>query len=391
VRRKLIVGVAIGAVAAVAVAEACAVYDESLLVGTDGGADARAEGGDGGEVEGGCGGRRWPGRPAQDDPSTGPDISITNALRTLDFGLRDGGLAVAYGYDLDGLCTCAPDPESCLPVARDGAPPPPKHCDFEAGVDNALGGLLGRFSQLPNFFAQDYINGQLAKGVYGAVVRISGYNGKPNDQFVNLEIFSSNGTNGTQMGFPTPPKYDGTDVWTVDPTAVVGGVVPDGGEPKAKSSTSDAYVANGVLVAKLDFPISVGAANNDGTVTIELKDSVVTAKLVPQGSSWRLDEGLITGRWSTAKMLPSLQVLRDPFDISQPLCGANVTYGELKKQICNAQDIGPSSAEDGKNAPCSALSVGFGFTSFPALIGSTHPRADGGFPCGVQWDDSCTR
>jgi hypothetical protein len=365
------------------VAPSCGIYDTSLLFGLDAGPDVQKEAGDGSTS--GCAHVRWPDRPAADDPSPGDVAPFYLAVRTLDFGVReDGGPPPLLGFDLDNFCTCNPDPESCK-VTVDAAP----HCDLEGGVDNAGLVLVRQFSAFPGFFQQSYINNRINQGYYGAVIRIERYNGKANDTQVQVSYFPSNGTSGIEVNFPTAPSWDGNDRWTIDPASINGGVIPDGGDPSPKYIDQSAYVSNYTAVANLSFPIAIGASAGDNTLTVDLVGAVVMAKLVPEGPSFRVEEGMIAGRWATTKMLTALQVLHDPFNIQDRLCGTNGTYQLIKDKICRSADIATNVLEDGKNAPCGALTVGVAFTAWPAKVGGTFPRNDAGTPCGPQWVDSC--
>ncbi len=364
----------------IVIASACAVYDSSLLVAADGGPSSDA----GADVDL-CKGPGWPQRPDKDDPSTGPDLEFYNALSFLDFNASpDAGATSSIGFNLDGFCTC-PQAESCKP--GDAAP---AHCDGDGGLDNSGAALIRQFSSQNGFFDQTYINDQLALGVFGAVLRVRGYNGKPNDTKVELAVFISNGTEGIQQGLPQKPKFDGTDRWTLDPTALKGGALPDAGGPVANYEDPNAYVRDGVLVGTLNFPLSIGAGNGEGLVTIELSGSIVAAKLTADGASFKT-KGIIGGRWPTRKLLTALQVLRDPLDKTQHLCGSDPIYAVLKDRVCGYADISSNLLEDGKNAPCDSLSIGFGFESAPATYSGTWPKPDSGLPCGPQWTDDCNQ
>lgn len=365
------------------IAQACSIYDASLLSGGDAGApDAPSEvtTADGGT----CGTGRWPARPDQDDPST-QDYEFYEAIEVLDFGAIDAGVTPNFGFNLDSFCTC-PMPDSCKPLGSDGGAP--KHCDDEAGVDNSGGALIRQFSSTAGFFDQAYINGQIAKGVFGALIRIRGYNGQANDTKVELSVYVSNGTEGIQKGTPAVPKLDGQDRWTIDPVSLLGGTIPEGGAPVPNTYDLNAYVSNGFLVANLDFPLGIGAGNGDGLVTIELSGSVIVAKLEPYQGTFRAT-GVVGGRWPTTKLLTSIAVLHDPFDLDASLCGSNGTYQALKPKICSYADITKNPVEDGKNAPCDSISIGFAFEGTPATFGSVFGRPDSGAPCGAQWTDEC--
>jgi hypothetical protein len=361
--------------AGVALWQGCSIYSTSLLLPGDA---APAEGGnpeaavDGGD---GCGHVRWPSRPANDDPGGG-SYSFWNALSSVDFGVRDGGKPPVMGFDLDSVCTCdgtPPAPESCKP-----GPTAKSHCDDPGGIDNQGEQLIVAFSAYSGFFDQGFINGRLANGYYGALVRIRNYNGLPNDTQVEVSVYSSNGTEGVQQGVPSTPLNDGNDVWTIDPNSLLGGVIPDSGEPIPRDAVDpNAYVANGMLVANLNVPLSVGAGNGEGTVTIDLSGSVVVGKLVAVGNTFRIENGLIAGRWNARKMLTGLKVLFDPLDTTQHLCGTDPVYQGLKQIICKYPDLTGNVQEDGKNAPCDSISIGFSFNAGPARSGTTPALNDG--------------
>ncbi|CAN5391613.1 hypothetical protein BH09MYX1_BH09MYX1_21950 [soil metagenome] len=371
------------ALAGTGVFVACSIYDTSLLVGGEAGTpDGAIDAGPDVDL---CKAAGWPQRPDQDDPG-GPDVEFYNALTTLDFNASPDAGVTSIGFNLDGFCTC-PEQESCK-----GGDAAPKHCDGKNGLDNSGASLIRQFSSSQGFFDQGYINGRLAAGVFGALFRIRGYNGKANDTKVELAVFVSNGTEGVQLGNPQVPKLDGTDKWTLDPTSLKGGAVADGGVPVPLYEDPNAYVRDGVLVGTLNFPLSVGAGTGEGLVTIELSGSIIAAKLEPSNGSFKV-RGVVGGRWPTRKLLTTLQVLHDPLDgtKTQYLCDQNPTYQALKGRVCDFADISGNLLEDGKNAPCDSLSIGFGFEGAPATYGGSWPKPDAGFPCGPQWTDDCTQ
>ena len=298
-----------------------------------------------------------------------------------------GGAPV--GYDLDGVATC-PGPDSCRT-----APGVSPHCDGAHGRDNAGGELLATLGAFGVFDANEVTRG-LQAGAFGVVFALRDYNGGANDARVTLALYISNGVDApTDAGPRLPPKFDGTDRWTVDPGSLLGGVTSVGTDCGASARAcaplyfdDNAYVTGNVLVAKLDFPLSLGG----GAITLDLTGSIVTARLVKQGDTVRFEDGQIAGRWSTAKLLSSLSVLADPLNGNVPLCGENPTYQGLKKKICAAADISVDARRDGTDGPCDALSIAFGFRAEAAHLGtitqSAAPRGgcgDGGAP----YKDSC--
>lgn len=370
---------------ALAIWQGCSIYDSSLLVGVDGGGDVVSDVGppDTGD---GCNHARWPGRPSADDDASIQNIEFYNALEILDFGAGDGGVATqsVIGVDLDGICTC-PGLDSCKTFQDSGA-----QCDYDGGIDDSLGTLVKEFSGSTNFFDQGYINQNLSSGIFGALFRVRNYNGQANDTQVELSIFVSNGTQGagTDAG-PTIPQWKGNDVWTIDPKSLLGGTIGDAGPVPLVAYDLNAYVSNYTLVGNIsDMPLAVGAATGEGLITIDLTGGLVIAKLTPSGNTFKA-EGIVAGRWETRKLLTALQVLHDPFDFDAALCGQDAIYQLLKGRICGIQDIASNVLDDGKNAPCNALSLSFAFTSVPAKYGNVFApdAAPGG--CGAQWTDQC--
>ncbi len=372
-------------VVALAIWQGCSVYDNSLLVPGEAGTDALSDVID--KPDDGCPHKRWPDRPLADDDASVQDIEIYNALETLDFGAGDGGVASAavIGYDLDNFCTC-PGLDSCKPFPEAGT-----QCDLEGGVDNAAGTLIKEFSGATNFFDQAYINSGLVQGVFGALFRVRNYNGQANDTKVELSIFISNGAKGvgTDAGI-TPPKFDGTDVWTLDPTSLLGSTIGDAGPVPLVAYDQNAYVSNYTLVGNIsDMPLTIGAATGEGLVTIDLTGALVVAQLKPYPGGRFQATGTVAGRWESKKLLTALQVLHDPFDFDASLCGTDPVYQLLKPRICGLQDIAGNVLDDGKNAPCDSLSIGFAFTGLPATYGAVFGKPDAAAGCGPTWTDQC--
>lgn len=362
-------------------AYACSIYDTSLLLSaaSDGGDDG--SGGDGGgdsaSGDGGCALAHPPARPTTEDGTR--DVDFVVALRSLNFGASvDAGAITSVGYDLDGVCTC-PGPPSC--VTNDVKQ---MHCDDDAGRDNSGGALLKEFALLSGgTFSQDTLNNNVNRGTYGLLVRIEHYNGGKNDKSVVVSIFVSNGTPPGPdggAGDHAMPSWDGNDDWTIDSASVFGGA--DAGRVIPNFADTNAYVANGVLVASIDFPLTLGGS---GVVTLDFVGGFVTANVVANGSTFKLTDGILAGRWPTAKLLATLGALQ--------LGGVNVcpgtqTYKDVKSRVCGAADVTANVTADAA-APCSALSMGIQFSADPAKLGPVEARPTGAPPCPDAGPDDC--
>jgi hypothetical protein len=371
----------------------CSIYDESLLLpGDDSGSDAPradappppADASDAPAADP-CMPVLPPARPTADDGAGDAGVVVA-AIHTLDLGIdSDGGAPPPLGYDLDNVCTCfvypsGPGPESCKPRVAGST-----HCDEKGGRDNSGGELLQQFAQVSNMlFSQDSINSKLNAGNYGLLVRVRGYNGGANDTSVEVDMFISDGITPLADGGMGTPAWDGTDVWTLDSASVIGVTGGIGAIPNYFDT--NAYVSNHVLVASVDFPLTLGASGQSNVVTLDLTGSVLSATLVPQGGTFALSNGILAGRWTTSKLLASFAAVTDPFT-NQPICPGEPLYTNLKPMICKAADILGDPTVSDPTKLCDALSIGMGFTSEPAILGDVTTAAPRKVGCDSGPDD----
>ena len=366
---------------ALAVWGSCAVYDPSLLLPGDAGTDVTEP--DAGPEAASCALAKYPERPAKDDDAGANVPDIVLAVQRFEFAPSgDGG--VARGFDLDERCTC-PGGGSCVPLK--GAP---TICDDDAGRDNSAAQLLDTFTKVASAFSPQKLNQKLQNGEFGLVVRVRNYNGTANDTSVETALFISNGTtSATDGGPPITPKFDGNDSWTIDPRSLLGGVAPPY-IPQPNTTDTAAYVRDGVFVASLAAAdLEFNAGTGLGSLRVNMTGVVVTGKLVPDGAGgYRVDDGVLAGRWPSQKFLTSLAPIKDPIT-SDFLCGDASTYGSLKALICKNLDITSFPQNDNTNAPCDALSIALGFVARTAKLGPVMAGVAPLQPCGAQWTDEC--
>ena len=383
VRKRALASLVVVAALAGVSWSSCSIYDSSLLLPlpSEAGADSDVDGG----LEGGCG-VHAPMRPSVEDGTA--SLDLVWALRALDIGVRLGPDAgpppdPPLGLDLDNACTC-PGPESCKPRAG-GA----EHCDDPGGRDNSGGHLLKNFAQISQgTFSQDQLNQRISNGEFSLLLHVRGYNGGANDAKVELSLYISQGTTSLEDGgIPRPPVWNGNDVWVVDATSVFGGA-NGGGVLIPNYVDTEAYVADHVLVASVDFPLTLGSGNN-GVLTLELTGSILTALLVPEGQTFRLDHGDLAGRWATSKLLGSLSALHDPVNPGQFVCPGTQAYANTKALICRAADISSDPKKTDVSQPCDALSIGIGFIASPAKFGPVRQRPPLGANCPDAGPDEC--
>ena len=320
-----------------------------------GGGGAGGEGGEGGAggVIEPCVSAQFPLPPNVAD--AGGDIEFVTAARTVTFAAG----AAPLGVDLDRECTCLgdpPGPPTC--VAPDGAE---DACDLEGGRDNAFAGLA---QQLALAIGVTDLGAQFSQGAeageWSALLRIQEYNGEANDDVVRVALYP---TPGLGMALPL---WDGTDAWPIVQTSLGQLMTPD--DPLYFDAA--AYVTDGVLVASLPTTV-ITLQGGLSHLEFRLTGGGLSARIVDRGDgTYALDEGMIAGRWESARVFEALGTFRD--ETGSPLCTDDVlVYSIAKAAICNSRDI--LAGIGGPTVPCDAVSFAMGFTSEPALLGAVVP------------------
>jgi hypothetical protein len=326
-----------------------------------------------------------PERPQKGESAT--DIDLLFALEDirLDTTSKDGGLPPAAGLDLDRTCTCPAAP-SC--IGSDTGPPA---CDGDGGRDNAFSSV---FNEIETFLASADFGAYIRAGGFTALIDVQQWNGEDDDPLVVVAIRMSQGLESNVVdGGANAAKFDGTDVWTVDPGSIFDGKNKLGADCASAAPTPcvpvyvdpRAYVANGKLIAHLDVPI--GLSTPSGRLIFDMTNVTLIAAIAKVGGSYRL-EGEVVGRSPVERLLPNIAALRDPSS-HKSLCGG-AAYALLKARICGAVDIMSDPRRDGTNAACDAVSGAIRFVASPARAGRVFETDDARSDC-PGFEDSCSK
>ncbi len=323
----------------------------------------------------------YPPPPAKDDDSTGEVAGLVMAVREESInGELDGGAPI--GLDLDGVCTCFPDPTtahggdpSC--IAPEGGA---RACDGDGGADRQIDSLFAAYS-VPN---SSPTSGPTL------LLKVTKYNGRANDSEVFVGFVASTGifdptgcgdvpdggdppdSGGPNNAFP--PTWRGCDRFSLDPESVL----PSTTEPK---TYLPGYVTDHVLVVP---PTSKPVLLVVGTTMLQASSAVILARLtavgmdmqplVPQpdvGRLFRMD-GVAGGRVNIGDALRAIATGQAVTD-GGPLCGFPNFYNTVKSTfVCPSADIATSPSNDFKNVPCDALSLAAAFTAQPASFGEVR-------------------
>lgn len=301
----------------------------------------------------------------------GGSIEIITAMRSIALDEKDTD--VTLGLDLDGVCSCENgEPPTCQQPAGD-------ICDGPGGIDNAVGII---FATVYNLSSQLINSGQISlaanSGDWTNLVRVLGYNGKPDDAKVTAMVYMTQGVNA---GMPKP-VWDGNDAWPIDDTSLADPLNLD----SALIQSTEGYVTGGVLVLRIaSEPIRMRGPLF--SMDLDLTDVVVRATIEESPAGYKLTNGVIGGKWTLADAFPGLSSIR--YAGGSKLCTDDTNYAGVKGALCGNADI----RADAAPGVCDTLSFGATFTADPATLGAVVP-AEGppGDPCAMDKDpktDTC--
>ena len=381
--RLLVLG--IGALASVGVVAACTIVDSLKLP------DDAADSGQNGSRDAGTDKDVFVDPCRSDllpDPPD-PPVGTGNDGNTFFFAVDSVAFSVpgdaggSVGLNLDKRCTCSgmpPDPQSCVPLS-----PNNKHCDtLGRGIDNAVALLVNGQAKQNGFDVEGQSQRALASGRNGLLIKMDQYNGEANDSRVLFSFYVSAGPaypDGGGLG-GIKPTFTTADSWSVDMQSLVGGADP---KRYVGINNTTATVTNGVFVAS---NLS-GVLRLDNGLSIDLRSMELSGKLVKeQDGTFRIDNGVLAGRWTTQDALRNLGTLGDPTADGGKVCANPLNYGALKLLVCAAADISSTGPDNG-NVTCDALSLGLSFTAKPATFGAVV-GIDAGVGACNNVDTQCT-
>lgn len=323
---------------------ACAAFDESRLGSAE---DAGAQ----------CPLTLPPPRPTGADTDGVPERVYAIHRPVID---QSGDRWRTIGYDLDGFCSQEPDIRvECVPPS----PMAPLELDGVGGIDNSFGHNISEIILIDQPDFEESAREGVARGLGAILLRVSGWNGEPDDPRVSTALIQSVFGSGEALsGFTDVdvskrllrvdgvlreiPAWDGEDYFWARPDSFLEG------DPSRPLITDDnAYVSDGVLVVLLPsrFPF-VLTGNNEGA-RFTLSDAVFTVELDADQVTAR--HAVLAGRWDTDDLLEVIA--------AAGYCPGTPDYNGLSLLLRLTADIRTTPGTGGMGVECDALSFALVF------------------------------
>ena len=308
---------------------------------------------DGGPVDAGY--PDAPGKPPPPpDGGTAPFSVFTFAINTVFLGetARGGGAPnntawKGYGYNLDGLVTDNNSSNVCTLTA--GAPKA-NQVDGTNGIDNAFGAVILPIIQsassmpTPSQTETQFID----MGNWTLQLQVRGLSDDPSQSALGLmaQVYTSGAYGGV-------PAFDSSTYWPVLSTSVKDGQTIASG---SVVQFGNSYVSNGTFVSGPGpNPVVLPLVFQGVPFPLAIHNAVFTFDHVDHADAVN---GTIAGVLNTQEFINALQAVAGQISIS--LCGS--AFDGIAQQIRQASDI-LANGTNAPNVPCTAISVGIGFTA----------------------------
>jgi hypothetical protein len=280
------------------------------------------------------------------------------------FALRDvvldqsGDRWRTLGWDLDGNCT---DALASMPATECVPPAAPAPTDGLSGIDNVFGATISaQFiayqPELATATALAVENGRNVPLVY-----LENWNGLPDDPRVTVSMafavdlvpagtpIPAGGV--TYSNMLPPPRWDGTDTAYVSSS-----VFPLPG--RSVLYDDNAWVAGGMIVARLPDRADVDLPGGLGAVRIQLTDLRLTARIAAAGAgAYALSDVLLTGRWPQSDLSRFL----DQIGVCPGSPTTDLVRTGFGVVLTRAMDVRATPGTGGPGVLCDAVSTAIPF------------------------------
>jgi len=262
----------------------------------------------------------------------------------------------SFGFNLDGRLSTQMSTDLCRPKA--GGSAATVYPDGNVGIDNGFGKnvlpiLLGLAADVAT------VNNESIKiGEYTYLLSLANA-----DQ--NACSTSSALLLGANLG--DIPKFDGSDVWPLDPSSLVDPTKPASAKCKYADTTLEGGLVHAGPSAQLDFFLSIAGFR----MVLPIRHAQMDFVLEPNLRG--IKGGQIGGIIRTDDLVKEFSRVMGAFDAS--LCNAqSPKVKSILEQLRQASDI----MQDGTQDPtkeCDGISIGLGFTMKPVRLGAVARAA----------------
>ena len=356
-------------------AAGCVVYDPTLVGAEE---DAGPPTGMDADLDAGpqmTGSRQPPTRPSA------PDDGVDNG--EVIWGLRQVVLSQGdewanIGFDIDNRYTQRPDYDTeCTPPAAGVRPA----LDGNEGIDNVFGKDLYPLVELTVPGLETTARMAQEEGYGLPVIRVTGWNGTPNDTRIQVVITTSVFATSAEGAAPDMPPivdirsprdvriggeaaplpaWDGEDWSWVRDDSYVGGDLS-----RPIIIDDNAYVRDGTFVTRLPSGIDILFPAMDVGVLVRLTDAIAVGVL---GDNGDLETVTVAGRWSIIDLLSTAE--------NVGICRGTTEYNILEGQLGRIADLRRQPPEpDDPILDCDALSLGVTFYGSRLRVAGLTPGA----------------
>lgn len=286
------------------------------------------------------------------------------AVKELYFGEGNNGEWKSVGYNLDDKESTGLSKDVCQVYA--GGDPQTAYPDGDQGIDNSFGkNLLPLVLGLYPTWTTDINNG-IKNGRFTAVVKHMCLPPEGDVPQYTMKLFG-----GTDLGMS--PKFDGTDVWPVEP-----GLLTDQLDPLSSSILFPGASVQGQAFdagkgGTFIISVPVKTASDSTSIKLTLYHARITMTMSADRKT--ATGGMIGGVLNTEEFVAEMKKVGALLQ----LCG-NPLFDSLLEQVRQASDILSDGTQD-PSKTCDAISMGLGFEMSPAQIGDVGVPNQQGTPC----------
>jgi hypothetical protein len=286
------------------------------------------------------------------------------AVSKLYFGDGDSGQWKSVGFNLDGLDSTAASTNLCKPA--DGAAPVVPYPDGNNGIDNSFGkNLLPQILAIDPTWVTD-VNNSITEGLFTALLEMDCLPAKGDDPMFTTKLFA-----GETIG--TPPKWDGTDKWPVEPDLLNNPKDPESSSLVFTNCSLSSGMFDGGKNGTIILTIPVTTQGQSTSLKLTLYAARLTMNLAADRKS--ATGGMIGGVLNTAEFVEQVKKVGYLLE----LCN-NALLADLLTQVEQASDIMSDGTQD-TTKTCDGISMGLGFDMMAAEIGDVGPPAPMGSAC----------